>query len=129
MTGQELGLRVLDYLFLVFHTGLILFNLLGWIRPAFRKAHFFSICLTFASWFLLGIWYGWGYCFLTDWHWQVLVALNEGPLMNSYISYLLDRFFGLRLSTELVDIVTVGFAVLALIISVYVNFFKPKKMR
>lgn len=127
MTGQEMGLRVLDYFFLVFHTGLILFNLFGWI--IFRKAHLFCIGLTFASWLLLGIWYGWGYCFLTDWHWQVLVALGEGPSVNSYISYLLDRFFGLRLPADLVDIITVVFAVLALIISVYVNLFKPKKVR
>ena len=124
-----MGLRVLDYFFLVFHTVLILFNIFGWIWPSFRKAHFLCIVLTFASWFLLGIWYGWGYCFLTDWHWQVLVALGEGPSMNSYISYLLDRFFGLRLPADLVDIITVGFAVLALLISVWVNFFKSKKVR
>lgn len=120
-------LQVADYFYLVFHTGLILFNLFGWIWKPLRKWHFAIICLTFASWVLLGIWYGWGYCFLTDWHWDILVQLEERDLPNSYISYLLQRLLGIQLPNVWVDGMTLGLALLALAISVKVNFILPKK--
>jgi len=34
--------------------------------------HRASLLLTAFSWFVLGIWYGWGYCVCTDWHYMVL---------------------------------------------------------
>lgn len=80
------------------------------------------ISLTFASWGILGIWYGWGYCPLTDWHWDILNQLGEKSLPNSYISYLLQRILDLHLPDLTVDIMTLGLALLALTASVKVNF-------
>jgi hypothetical protein len=120
-------LQFADYFYLIFHTGLILFNLFGWIWKPLRKWHFATISLTFASWILLGIWYGWGYCFLTDWHWDILVQLGERELPNSYISYLLQRLLGIQVPNVWVDGMTLGLALLALAISVKVNFFLTKK--
>ena len=57
----ESGLIIADYLFLLFHTCLILFNVFGWMVKNWRKIHLWTIGLTFMSWFLLGIWYGWGF--------------------------------------------------------------------
>ena len=64
-------LSFLDVLLTVFHLTLTLFNLTGWILKKTRKLHLVVLMVTAASWFVLGIWYGWGYCPLTDWHWQV----------------------------------------------------------
>jgi|SRR5690606_19346617 len=115
-------LQFIDYFFVVFHTALILFNLLGWIWKPTRKAHLIVISLTFASWGILGIWYGWGYCPLTDWHWDILYQLGEKSLPNSYISYLVQRILDLHLPDLTVDIMTLGLALLALTASVKVNF-------
>lgn len=113
-----------DYFFLVFHTALILFNLFGWIWKPWRGAHLVVITLTFTSWDVLGIWYGWGYCPLTDWHWEVLYQLGKDELPPSYISYLLQRMLGGHLPDMTVDILTLGLALVALAASVKVNFFQ-----
>lgn len=115
-----------DYFFLIIHNLLILFNLFGWIVKKWRRVHLACILLTFASWGILGIWYGFGYCPLTDWHWQVLRKLGEYDLPSSYVSYLLVRTLGIRLSPNLVDALTVGSALLALVASLWVNFRKKK---
>lgn len=117
------ALQIADCFFLVFHTGLILFNLLGWIWKPLRRSHLIVISLTFASWGILGIWFGWGYCPLTDWHWEVLYALGTETLPSSYISYLLQRLLGWHLPDITVDILTLSLALLALLASVKVNFF------
>lgn len=116
-----------DYFFLIFHTLLILFNLFAWLWKPLQVWHFIVISLTFGSWFILGIWYGWGYCPITDWHWDVLREKGVTDLPNSYITYLIQRYFGAAPSPELVEHATVGFAFLALIASIKVNFFSKKK--
>ncbi len=120
-------LRLADNFFLIFHTILILFNLFGWIWLRTRKLHLICISLTLASWIILGFWYGWGYCPLTDWHWDVLRNLGEQNLPNSYISYLLERYFGLLLPDNTVDLLTVVLTLLALAASVYANYFFKRK--
>jgi hypothetical protein len=120
-------LKFADYFFLVFHTLLICFNLFAWIWTPLRKWHLATITLTLASWVILGFWYGWGYCPLTDWHWEVLRKLGENELPNSYISYLLSRVFGIDLSAAKVDLFTLIFALLAFLISIRVNFFTGRK--
>src|SRR5690554_6841734 len=119
-------LQFIDYFFVVFHTSLILFNLLGWIWKPTRKAHLIVISLTFASWGILGIWYGLGYCPLTDWHWEILSKRGVTDLPNSFVDYVLGRFFGWDISADLVDLLTLIFALVALGFSIKVNFF-PKK--
>ena len=120
-------LQFADYFFVAFHTALILFNLFGWIWKPLRKAHLIVIILTFASWGILGIWYGWGYCPLTDWHWGILYRLGHNQLPNSYISYLLQRMLDWHLQAMTVDIMTLGLALAALGASVKVNFFPRGK--
>lgn len=122
LQNQDL-LQFIDYFFLVFHTGLILFNLFGWLWKPLRKWHLAVISLTFASWGILGIWYGWGYCPLTDWHWDVLYLLGETDLPYSYISYLLRRLLSVELPDSWVDMMTLVLALLALTASLKVNFF------
>ncbi|GMQ31300.1 DUF2784 domain-containing protein [Algoriphagus confluentis] len=122
----DFQLYLADWFFLFFHSGLILFNLIGWIWRKTRKAHLITISLTLLSWGFLGIWYGWGYCPLTDWHWQVLEKLGTPNLPNSYISYLLDRIFGWKPDQKWVDGGTLGLTLLAFGMSIWVNWKKAR---
>ena len=120
-------LHFFDGFLFVFHFLFIIFNLTGWIWKKTRKLHLVSILLTLASWFLLGIFYGWGYCPLTDWHWSVLREMGRYGLPNSYVSYLIERVSGYLLPDLLVDWITVSVTLVALALSVWYNFFKNKK--
>ncbi|MDO9551582.1 DUF2784 domain-containing protein [Rhodonellum sp.] len=120
-------LQMADYFFVLFHTCLILFNLFGWLWRPLQKWQLLTISLTFASWLGLGIWYGLGYCPLTDWHWDILRKMGETNLPNSYISYLFQRLLGLKLPDLWVDVLTVSMAILALAASIWVNFFQKRK--
>jgi len=113
--------RLYDILFAVFHTALIVFNTLGWAWGRTRRLHLFTISATLLSWFGLGVTYGWGYCPLTDWHWQIKRALGETGLPASWIKYYLDRITGIAWSPGLVDAIVVGTALTALVLSVVLN--------
>ena len=123
---MDFGLNTANFIFYVFHTGLIVFNLFGWLHPKLRKLNLFSLLVTFGSWFLLGLWKGWGYCFLTDWHYQVLRSLGERDMPSSYIAFLVEKLTGWLPEAKLVDALTVGLAVLALLCSLWVNFKRSK---
>jgi hypothetical protein len=110
----------------VFHSALILFNLFGWMHRKTRKLNLITLVLTGLSWFVLGIFYGMGYCPLTDWHWQVLDQLGMQSWSHSYIQYLIDRLFGIIIPADVVDYITLGAYFAALLISVYVNVLKRK---
>lgn len=113
---------LLDIFFLVFHTVLILFNLFGWAWKKTRRLNFITLFLTAFSWFILGIWYGFGYCPCTHWHWLVRRELGHYDMPASYIKFLVDLFTGLDVNAVLVDWGTgIAFG-LAFIVSIYVNF-------
>ncbi len=112
----------LDIFFVTFHSVLISFNMLGWIWIKTRKINLITLLLTGASWFILGIFYGWGYCPLTEWHWRVLHELGEVQLPNSYIQYLVNRLTGINITGHLADLVTVVVYFVSLFISLIFNF-------
>lgn len=118
----DLELHIANAFFYVLHTVLILFNLFGWLHPRLRRLHLISLLITLASWGLLGIWKGWGYCFLTDWHYQILRALGEKNMPSSYIAFLVEKLSGWLPHALLVDTFTVGLTLLALGCSLWVNF-------
>ena len=113
--------RLLDILFVVFHTLLVGFNMLGWAWRRTRRLHLITISVTLLSWFGLGMVYGWGYCPLTDWHWDVKRALGETALPASWVKYYLDGITGLDWSAALVDGLVIGSALAALVVSVVLN--------
>ena len=114
-------LKIVDIFFFVFHTILIIFNVFGWLVPRWRFINFATLSLTALSWFILGIWYGWGYCFFTDWHWQVREMLGYQDMSSSYIHFLIHEFTGTNLSTNMVDTYTVIVFFSAFIISACLN--------
>jgi len=122
-------LQLLDGILTLVHVVIIGFNLLGWIWPATRKAHFICVLATAASWFLLGIWFGMGYCPVTDWQWRVKEQLGEHNLPASFIKYYADKIAGTDISSSFIDMVTVSCFAVATFLSVYVNFIKKKTDR
>ena len=113
--------RLLDLGLLTFHGFLVGFNLVGWVWRRTRRLHLFAISTTLLSWFGLGVIYGWGYCPLTDWHWQVKRALGETGLPASWVKYYVDRITGVTWDTALVDGLVIGSALAALVLSVVLN--------
>ena len=113
--------QLLNWFFFLFHTALILFNCLGWLFPSTRKLNLITLILTGLSWFVLGIWYGWGYCPCTDWHWQVREKLGIVDSSASYIHFLVLELTGIDFSISLVDTVTVVVFFSCLIASVVLN--------
>jgi hypothetical protein len=122
-------LKLLDFFFIVFHSLLILFNLFGWIFRKTRVLNLFTLTLTGISWFVLGIFYGIGYCPLTDWHFNILEKMGKTDLPDSYISYLLMRFTGIRFWESTIDRLTLILFLLAFIISLIFNLKYKKSAR
>lgn len=119
---NDTTLHITNYFFYIFHTVLIFFNLFGWISVRLRRLNLISLLLTFGSWILLGFWKGWGYCFLTDWHYRILRRLGEREMPSSYIVFLIEKVIGRLPNDELVNWCTIVLAILALVCSLWANF-------
>lgn len=103
---------LLDWFFWVFHTVMVVFNLVGWIPRRTRRLNLLTLGATAFSWFGLGYWYGWGFCLCTEWHWQVRRHLGYFDDSPTYIHLLLWKLTGVNFSPILVEWVTgIGFAV------------------
>lgn len=116
---SKLILQIIDYLFILFHGFLILFNVLGWIVPKWRFANLITLSLTALSWFVLGIWYGIGYCPFTDWHWKVRQLLGYNDSSNSYIHFLILKITGINLPENWVNMSTIIVFFTAFSVSIY----------
>jgi len=122
-------MKFLDIFFTVFHTSLVIFNLFGWIWKKTRRLNLILLLTTAASWLILGIFYGLGYCPLTDWHFSILRKLGYTDLPDSYLSFLFTRLSGMQIDQSLVDAVTLWGLIVAMIMSLYLNlrpWFKKK---
>jgi len=85
------------------------------------------VALTLGCWLILGIWYGIGYCPVTDWQWQIKERLGETNLPNSFVEYYADKISGQDISSVLIDSITGVSFTAAILITVYVNFIKRKR--
>jgi len=119
----------LNIFFFVFHSSLIIFNLFGWIWKKTRLANLIVILLTAFSWTILGIWYGFGFCPCTDWHWQVREKLGYFDMPSSYTKFLIDSLTGLDVKETMVDTLAVTLLALALVASVFTNLRDWKRKR
>lgn len=113
---------ILDYFFSVFHGSLVLFNLTGWAWKRTRRIHLITTGLTILSWFGLGIFYGWGYCPCTDWHWEIKHKLGETNLPISYIKYYVDKLTGLKWDPLVVDAAVLILGLMAFALSCWFNW-------
>jgi hypothetical protein len=119
----------LNLFFFVFHTSIILFILFGWIWRKTRKANLALILLTAFSWFILGIWYGYGYCPCTDWHWNVRMKLGIYDMTSSYVEFLIETFTGWDVSRKFVDVIALIFLAAAFLASITTNLRDWKKRK
>jgi len=115
-------LKLLDIFLSFVHFALIGFNLFAWIWRKTRKAHLITVAATAFSWFILGIWFGWGYCPITDWEWKVKERLGERNLPNSFIKYYADKISGKDIDPSIIDTATLIVFLVVIAITAYVNF-------
>jgi hypothetical protein len=120
-------LEAANIFFFVFHVCLILFNMFGWISRKTRKWNLITLALTAFSWIVLGYFYGWGYCFLTDWHWDVRESLGYSTDVSSYIRFLLLELTPFDLPADTVNTWTAILFGLAVLLSLYANFGKKSR--
>lgn len=111
----------LNIFFFIFHTTLILFNLFGWIWKKTRIFNLATLGGTLLSWTVLGIWYGFGFCPCTQWHWLVRMKLGYRDMADSYIKFLVDSLVGGDVNARLVDIAAVLSLLFALGASIFTN--------
>ena len=119
----------LNGFFFVFHTGLILFILTGWMWRKTRRIHLILLVLTAFSWFILGIWHGFGYCPCTDWHWQVRSKLGHLDMPSSYLVFLIQKLTGLDIAQSMMDVVAVAVLVVCFGLSLALNVRDLKRRR
>jgi hypothetical protein len=107
----------------------MLFNCFGWAWKKTRRWNLVTLLLTAASWFIIGIWYGWGYCFCTDWHWTVREKMGLYDQSNSYVHFLLLKLTGINFQKDLVDKVTLIVFFISLGLSSWLNIVDYRKNR
>ena len=108
---------VLNVGFFVFHSAWIVFNCVGWAWRRTRPWHLLTISLTALSWFGLGVWYGWGYCPCTDWHWQVRARLGyvDPP---SYVQLLIREVTRVDIQPVVATVIAMSVLILAAVLGV-----------
>jgi hypothetical protein len=84
------------------------------------------IIATLASWSILGIFFGFGYCPFTDWQWDLKRKLGETGLPNSFVEYYLEALTGADFSPSVVDSMVLGCAIVALGLSIWLNLRRTK---
>jgi hypothetical protein len=126
---MDVMLSLLNKFFFIFHSFMIVFILFGWIWRKTRLANLIVILLTAFSWFILGIWYGYGYCPSTDWHWRVRARLGICDLPESYTKFLIDSFTGADVSQRIVDVFTLILLLSAMAFSLALNIRDWKRKR
>ena len=91
---QKVTLKLLNVLFHLLHLSIIFFFLVGWISLSTRTAHFVLALLILLSWYGLGLFFGFGYCLVTDIQWRLKKKLGQDPSTEYYIKYVIDRITG-----------------------------------
>lgn len=114
--------RSADIFFSLLHGCLVLFNLTGWVYKPARRLHLLTTGMTVLSWFGLGIFYGWGFCPCTQWHWDIKSRLGITDLPYSYVKYYADRFTGFTWNPATVDGIVVGSGLLVFGLSCWFNW-------
>lgn len=113
---------LIHYFFVVSHVVIIVFTLAGWAFAKTRKAHLALLLVTLFSWLILGIWYGYGYCFWTDWHWQIQQKMGRRDMPDSFVKFALDSLSGRDWDPGTVAVITVLALLTVLCLSVYTNW-------
>jgi hypothetical protein len=107
--------ELLDWLFHLLHIAVIVINTTFWMNARTLPIAQLTLLLTAISWAGFGFYYGFGYCFLTDWHWQIKQSLGQLDLPNSYIKFIVDKIFAVDSNPMMVDTLTAVVTILSVI--------------
>jgi hypothetical protein len=111
-------LIVLNCALHVLHLAVMFLNTLGWMWPRLRLASLAMQLITVSCWVGFGLAKGWwGYCILTDWHWQVKTALGETDLPINYPAYILENWLGLAVSSDFSSGLILGTFAMAVLVN------------
>jgi hypothetical protein len=116
----------LDILYSFLHYLIIGVNLFAWIPQRTRKIHLVFMAGTIFSWGIMGFWKGFGYCFLTDWHWSIKRKLGETDLPHSFIQYQIEKVFELHLAESITDQVTAIIFFILVMIAIWQHWMRKK---
>jgi len=119
---SDLPIKLLDIFFTFFHSLLIVFNVSGWAIKPLRRLNLITLGITGFSWFVVGIFYGIGYCPLTEWHFNILEKLGHRGLPDSYIVFLIQRLTSLKINQELANPLIIVIFFMALFTSITLNY-------
>ena len=125
-------LPFLNIFFFVFHTGLVLFNMTGWMFKKTRRWNLITLGVTLGSWIVLGFWKGFGYCACTDYHWKIRQEMGLTNESDSYIHFLILKLTGLDVPGEVVLWITGAGFVISVGMSITLNlrdFFDARSKR
>lgn len=114
-------LEALNILLLAFHTGLIVFNVFGWIWPRTRIWNLATQLLTLGSWIGMGAVKGWGYCVCTDVHWKIRREMGIVDDPPTYIGFLIQKATGVLPSDAFVFWLTLSVFLLSFAASIGLN--------
>jgi hypothetical protein len=103
---QSVLLYMLNIFFHLVHLAIVFFFLFGWLSSKTLLAHFILSILILLSWSGLGIFYGFGYCLVTDIQWKIKKRMGQEPYTEYYIKYMLDKLTGLDLNSHTVNAIT-----------------------
>ncbi len=78
---------LLNIWFHFLHLIVILFCTLGWMFEPLLFLNLIVLLAVAFSWFVLGYFFGFGYCLLTDIHWKFKKAKGQLPTTDSYKIY------------------------------------------
>ena len=117
--------KLLDVFLTLFHDIFTIWNSIAWLFKRLRKLHFYTINLTFLSWIGLGYFYGWGYCFLTDIHYQIKACVGKTNLPPSYIQLRILELTGFLPNLEITNW-TVGISFCLIFVFSYYFFLQNK---
>ena len=104
---QQVMLRVLNILLHIAHLAIILFSALGWLITTLRPLHLVLQGVILFSWFGLGAFKGWTYCFLTDLHWRVKQAMGRPAQSETYMQMLANHLLARNVDAGVVNRVTI----------------------
>lgn len=96
-----------DNIFNILHILAILINCFGWAFSKTLKLNLWFLLLTISSWSILGLFFGIGFCFLTEVHSLALGLIGSPSINFSYLDYLLLVKLKIPISSNTISILSI----------------------
>ena len=118
---------VLDIFFNFIHLLIIFINCFGWAWEKTLKLNIFLLLATIVSWSILGIFFGLGFCFLTNIHFIFLNSIETTAIPFSYLDHLLIDSLDLKISSKIISLFSILVIFASLGVSIKKNFYHVER--